>query len=258
MLNRFLFSPGKSLKICSSSLHPISSTLSLTSKDSSENISESLQNSILFPEIFTFDRILKKIENHKNQDLEVYQGPINLRQKILTRALLNSATLSENSSINLKELKQNLEAPFQTHFETLLQTQGFQKGSELTEYIEHLRERFDAMDNNLDTTQKSSWSRLIFSQMIMHIGIFGALFYTTYFWKDWEVVEPISYLVVVGFNLIYLGSLIYSRRVSGSQINILNSPRTSKLLKQRLNFSLNRKRFHTFYYEYQEILRNLN
>ena len=258
MLNRFLFSPGKSLLMRQSSPNPLISSLSAPSSDTSCDISSSLQESLLYPELFTFDRILRQIETQRSGNLEVYQGPIHLRQKILTRALLSSTNVNQDSKVDLGAISDHLKGSFQSDFEKLLYNQGFMKDSELSNYIEDLKERFDKMDNQLQCSEKSSWSRLIFSQLVMHITIFGTLFYTTYFWKDWEVVEPISYLVLVGFNLIYLMSLIYSRRVSGSQIKIFNSPRSSKLLKQRLNFALNRKRFHTFYYEYQEILRNLN
>lgn len=258
MLKRYLFSPGKSLLVRASSKNPISQRLPPPSPDASSHLPASVQQSLLFPELETFDRILRQIEENRGADFEIFQGPFRLSQKILTRSLLSSAPHESESELDIKKIQEYLTGPFHSDFEKILDAQGFHAGSEVSLFIENLRERFQALGTRQYSNEHVSQKKLVFFQMLMNIGIFSVLFYTTYFWKDWEVVEPISYLIVVGFNLIYFVSALYYRKVSGSQRDFFVSNITSKLMKQRINFSSNRKQFESFYFEYQEILRRIN
>ena len=258
MLTRFLFSPGKSLLVRASSPHPLSSPSPPPPAEPNSDFPPSLANSLLYPELHTFHVLLSSLEGKSSGNFQVFQGPIRLRHKLLTRALLLSCSSEGQSHVDLSSVKGHLIGGFHSDFKALLQEQGFSHQSETSQFVESLRDRFEALNDKFHSTEKNFWSLVICFQFMMHSIIWGGLFYTTYFWKDWEVVEPISYLLAVGFNFIYLWCLIYSGRVSGSQISILKSSRNSKLLKKKLNYSLNRKRFETFYYEYNELLRNLN
>lgn len=258
MLKRYLFSAGKSLLVRASAKLPLSRPLPPPSLQSSSDLPASIQHSLLFPELETFDRILRQIEQNSSSEFEIFQGPFRLRQKILTRSLLASMAEQGDSDLDLKRVQDYLTGPFHSDFQGILENQGLCHGSEVSNFVESLRGRFQALEHRLHLNEDSSQKKLIFFQLLMNIGIFSGLFYTTYFWKDWEVVEPISYLIVVGFNLIYFVSTLYFRKVSGTQRDLLFSRVNSRLLEQRVNFSLNRKQFESFYYEYQEILRRIN
>lgn len=257
MITRFLSSPGRSLLITPGSLHPTIAPAAPPSP-SSPLLPVTLETSILYPELQTFAHIVEQLEHPRTSAFEVFQGPIRLRQKILIRSLLGLAATPGDKQVDLQKLERFLGSDFPAEFKGLLQKQGFTPQSEVTQFIESLRERFENLEGGLEGRELSSFKWLIFVQFLINIGVFAGLFYTTYFWKDWEVAEPISYLNVVLINLVYLGSMIYARRVSGTPVKILSSGRAAKLALRRQKYTLNRKRFETFYYEYNELLRNLN
>lgn len=255
MLRRCLFSPGKALFVRRASIFPLSRPL--PPRDTSE-LPAPLRDSLLAPELAAFDQILRQIGDSRTSDFEILAGPFRLRQKLLVRALLGDASVEPDTDIDLAALQSRLAGGFGAEFEAKLAAQGLHAGSDVSLFIENLRERFQALEAQLRSGEKASERWFVFLQLLLNVLICSVLFYTTYFWKDWEVVEPISYLVLVAFNFVYFASLIYFRKVSGKQPKLLFLPITSRFLKRRLNYALNRKQFESFYFEYREILRKFN
>lgn len=257
MLLSRLFSPGKSLWVNSFTKRSVS--LRCADPSTPTSVPVSLSSSLIYPELVVFDRIISQIENPNSSHFEVFQGPIKLRQKLVTRALLTSypGMSADKSQVTLAHLKSFMYADFPDEFKNLLQEEKRLFKSDLSAYIESLRTRMDTLESYFQAESRQSKSRTVWYYFLFNLLLMSGLFYMTYFVYDWEVVEPISYLLVVSSNLLCLLMWIKRKRVTGHQLNMLAIPHFNNLASHRANYSFNRKIFFRFFYEYRELVRRL-
>ena len=251
-----LFSPGKSFIVNSVSRMARFSRLPVVPFTSDSPLPIELSKSLLYPELATFHRIIYQIENPVDREFEVYNGPVQLQRKIIIRSLLakTSDKQDPNGNVNVKDMQTYVNEGFFKDFNQILLNEKQLMSSSVTPFVQQLKERFDAVEEQLQKSSNSEKSRTMFFYLLFNIFLFGALFYITYFVYDWEVVEPISYLIVVCSNLIWLLMMIRKKKVNeGHQLGMVMQDQAKALLNQRVNFAFNKKSFYRFYYEYQEL-----
>ena len=216
-----------------------------------------LESSLLAPEITAFHSILTQFETSSAQlpeDFLVFLGPSRLRHKLLVRALFQAhPQLSQQQGLPLSDLRRYLHTDFGPQLKLILSQERLLMNSELTPFVEQLRDRFDRLGQEHDSKHSHTETRMSLLFLAFNISLFSLLFFLTYFVWDWEVVEPISYLIVVTSNFIWLLLLLRKNRVQGNQYDFFMKRSLKHVSINRAAYALNRKRFFRFYYEFQDL-----
>lgn len=220
-----------------------------------------LQSSLVYSEIAHFHSVIHNLKNgSKESHFEILSHPINLKQKVMVRSLLRRSKgfIDDSNNLELKSLERFFNSEFLSNFQNdLIKEKELAEGV-VGEYMQMLEKLLDEVETEFQNESIRGERRLTYFQFIMNLLIFVSLFGMTYFVFDWEVCEPMAYLLFVGSNLILLILLLRFKKKDGNNFKILSKNFQDKHISQKYPLSYQKQSFSRFKYEYSELIQNLN